>query len=1833
MEFCNNCSNGTNIVTSPNEAVNFPLLRNKSDCDVITKLTKTMNYFMRYLKTSKKWGRACPKYHYHSPQWIIFYLLFLHLLYLSSNTEARLQAGTKYHWKSGSWGECESTSCGEGGVQLRSVNCVYANKNWLVVHSHCDETIKPIDQRSCFKVCAEHRDKYRWKTGVWQECRLVDSQPVTGEVEDKCGLDFIQIGSQIRNITCVDVDDETEVMGNYVCEKFSYPPDNSRYCDIPCPVNCVTSHWSQWSTCSKSCGNGTQYRTRNVLTKAEYGGSDCPKLSSVRPCPTPPPCDPILVTFFSVTHVLKFGNWTTCKPTKLEVATGRRRSSRKEIRRRLSQVQSSLIGGRGRHVACLNEDGESVGESVMIEETCTVTQHCEVRPWSEWSNCFALCGKTGNRTRTREIKILPSGPAADPCPPTEETKNCDVDLNHMTKCSGYTWVTGGWDQCITIDNATCGGGIQTRYVYCVVRNEFTIYKASTAVALGGNDGLKEWAKLQPVHDSFCNENYKPFMWQECEVLCSGMCEVGEWSDWSECAPDKCHTPENIYFPEPLRTSRKIQKNAFKRRMRKIVEGSDRDGCPHTREVIPCEETRCFHWHPVSTSQCQPLQGECGTGTQDQQIVCRDMWRNIVDAEHCYRKPAAHPINTTLDCFVPCSSDCVVGAWSSWTACTHTCKRGKREMEKQTRFREILANPGIGGKSCPSRAMLQESRSCNQHKCSVYYWDVGPWSVCQVKDSVTPTAPAVGIRTQDMFMADDGNNTSGQHKPFYFPPNDKELVCGVGYQIRTVKCRKKDSGIVQDKLCGSKRMMPLITRDCTFPCPKDCVVSEWGEWTSCERECEKVAKPGQGSQGPVYQERHRVVVQHRTGRGTPCPIEMKQSRRCLETEKCMQFRWRVGKWSECVKIAGASSVYGEANAEEKEVKCQGAMTRKIQCKQYSSSGESMSVELRLCLKYADRSTPESSKHCLIECKADKAFARWREKVGCQADAKKLETIEEIYGMQIKSSDTGLKYITMQKTAKPIGRWSSCNITKEMPSRLLASLVGRSTPQPYCGQGDRQRALACYIEGTDVIVDNSHCQYTEFQKESCEIPCPKDCQLSPWASWGACGDSTVGRTDVVNSAIWQILGLQHLVARPPPCGENLRMRYRFSKSESEHGGRRCPVLDNLGLKYDTELCHTVCDSYYWIPQSWGKCEIDRNGAFSNCGEGYQYREVKCYQTDYASGLPNFANVIEDVRSCDLESMPYGSRRCNVPCPGECVYSKWSSWENCMSTTSVVVESEGQSCSGSRKRTRTVLRKVAPETGFPDSHCDNVNATTQVEPCEININCFTYRSMWTEWGNCILPLGGSCGNGTRERRSNCISSNGLPVHISECVKVNVLVPEPEREPCRVKCSIDCEVSAWCAWSKCGNPCDGAVEQQRTRKIIREPSMLGRPCPVTIETTPCSPKPCHRWILGDWSQCSVPGGNCGTGLQFREVKCTQYDGILVADSLCQSQQGSTDLWFAENQLRKDCQITCAGECHMTQWSQWSECHLRCLNLTTAVSGVTGGVQTRSRVGFIIGQISEIECPPYEIGEQSCTLELAKCFIYDWKTTAKFHKGKRPVWCERTIDKKNVSSGCHERLKLQEELYCKQNCDVIPNSYCSNAGVCKCDSGYQPISHTSGILLSCNETQPNDDARIVKIVKVEAERPDQRSTVRESPTSDDIPLETSSQSINCETTKDIVIKQSGLLDSLGMLTEDGQLKAWVYGVLAGLVILFIFIIALIYLICVTCCRKKQPPSYGLYSTRNIKSRSRKRRNNSSGSNVGVGMVLGMGRFPPANSQMTSSSSRSGFYQSDQYDDVIWKET
>jgi uncharacterized protein YfcZ (UPF0381/DUF406 family) len=142
------------------------------------------------------------------------------------------------------------------------------------------------------------------------------------------------------------------------------------------PVDCVVSNWSAWSTCV----DGSQTRTRTVVTQPQNGGASCPVLSETQSCAMPVDC-----------QVSAWSEWSTC----------------------FDGFQS-----RTRTVVTPASGGGATCPSLIEYQECVMPVDCQVSAWSDWSTCSG-----GSQTRTRTVVVPASGGGAA-CPVLSETQSC-----------------------------------------------------------------------------------------------------------------------------------------------------------------------------------------------------------------------------------------------------------------------------------------------------------------------------------------------------------------------------------------------------------------------------------------------------------------------------------------------------------------------------------------------------------------------------------------------------------------------------------------------------------------------------------------------------------------------------------------------------------------------------------------------------------------------------------------------------------------------------------------------------------------------------------------------------------------------------------------------------------------------------------------------------------------------------------------------------------------------------------------------------------------------------------------------------------------------------------------------------------------------------------------------------------------------------------------------------------------------------------------------------------------------------------------------------------------
>lgn len=184
-------------------------------------------------------------------------------------------------WETGPWSEC-SVSCGEG-TQTREIRCERRGNE--VTKKNCDQNLKPHKSRTCNQ--GPCRIDAEWTVGDWSEC------------SQTCGE-----GTRERSVECQRGND----LAPNDCNQNGRPVAVEECFVVECPP---PARWtvSSWSTCSASCGGGTQTRDVRCMREVEQVDDtecledDLPKTQrgcNIDPCPTLAPA--VWVT----------GDWSQC---------------------------------------------------------------------------------------------------------------------------------------------------------------------------------------------------------------------------------------------------------------------------------------------------------------------------------------------------------------------------------------------------------------------------------------------------------------------------------------------------------------------------------------------------------------------------------------------------------------------------------------------------------------------------------------------------------------------------------------------------------------------------------------------------------------------------------------------------------------------------------------------------------------------------------------------------------------------------------------------------------------------------------------------------------------------------------------------------------------------------------------------------------------------------------------------------------------------------------------------------------------------------------------------------------------------------------------------------------------------------------------------------------------------------------------------------------------------------------------------------------------------------------------------------------------------------------
>ncbi|KAJ8042331.1 Hemicentin-1 [Holothuria leucospilota] len=355
--------------------------------------------------------------------------------------------------------------------------------SWSSCTATCGDSTR-TRSRPCDNPAPQYGGKFCDGLGNETESCTVDPCPVNGNwapwsTWSTC-TDTCGGGSQTHTRTCTN---PAPAWGGMTC---AGDDEETTGCNSnPCPINGGWGAWDDWSTCTVSCGGqGTHQRTRLCDDPPpQYGGIYCPGDNyETGECGTQ-----------DCKQDGNWAQWTSWSPCSVTCGFGT------SSRNRTCSDPAPASGGRD----C---PGSLIVNNFYQEEDCMELLECPVdggwTEWSAWTNCSELCGG-GYEMRNRSC----TNPA-----PSSTGQDCEGNSTNLKICNaqpcGVDGQWGLWTPWSYPCSVTCGDGVVLRSRGC----------DNPPPTYGGEDciGVSEQVKA-------CNE-------QPC--LDGGWTE---WSPWSICS--------------------------------------------------------------------------------------------------------------------------------------------------------------------------------------------------------------------------------------------------------------------------------------------------------------------------------------------------------------------------------------------------------------------------------------------------------------------------------------------------------------------------------------------------------------------------------------------------------------------------------------------------------------------------------------------------------------------------------------------------------------------------------------------------------------------------------------------------------------------------------------------------------------------------------------------------------------------------------------------------------------------------------------------------------------------------------------------------------------------------------------------------------------------------------------------------------------------------------------------------------------------------------------------------------------------------------------------------
>jgi Thrombospondin type 1 domain len=680
---------------------------------------------------------------------------------------------------------------------------------------------------------------------------------VTDNQTTRCGP-----GKQSRTRTIV----SNSAHGGLPCPTLN----ENQACNIPCASDCVMNDWTPFGPCKAnvgSCGAGSQTRTRTIRTQPANGGKACGPLTESQACSIPCPVQ---------CKVSDWNAFSTCRPNVGSCGPGIQNKTR-------TVVTQPANGG----APC-----PTLNENQACNIPCPV--QCKVSDWTPFGHCRANVGSCGpgSQNRTRTVVTQPANGGA-PCPTLNENQACSIPCS--VDCREGNWSAFG--PCVADNQMTkCGPGKQTR-----------TRPVLTQPANGGR-------ACGPLTES-----------QICSIPCPTDCVMNDWGSFSTCTANtgSCgpgtQSRSRTIRTQPANGGKACPNSTENKTCNIPCSGcygaSSTQPCTDCKSAIAAYDNSYWMWTANRFDQCinppgmwkdkctNPNLSKIGNSYDRRSTFTANCLNNAnqrvsssIDISNC--TGTLYNDNGVLGC----SKDCKVGPWSNWGPCATTWSCGNGT---QTRTRPIINNKSPGGLDCPA---LTESQACSvpcPTNCVMSGWS--GFSTCRPNVGTCGAGSQTKTRTVVIPSANGGTPcgalTESQACTVPCPTNcvmndwsafsackPYSGSCGAGTQSRTRTVRTQPTN------GGTACPGTTEIQGCSVPCPTNCVVNNWGEFSAC--------KPNVGSCGAGTKTRTRTVSAQASNGGAACPALTETQSCTVECIGCLGAPGRTQHCPYCADVVDA-----------------------------------------------------------------------------------------------------------------------------------------------------------------------------------------------------------------------------------------------------------------------------------------------------------------------------------------------------------------------------------------------------------------------------------------------------------------------------------------------------------------------------------------------------------------------------------------------------------------------------------------------------------------------------------------------------------------------------------------------------------------------------------------------------------------------------------------------------------------------------------------------------------------------------------------------------------------